>query len=146
MKFKITKEVDGVFYFDAEENGKLVKRGATKAQSKSDAIKFLETKQTNYEKRDVDAEKINEFKEQLLNQVKYEVSALLQATDYKVIRHRDQLDLIAKGEVITTTLSSQEYEDLLKERNALRAKSNELEATINSKRSVNTLEKIKIEY
>lgn len=89
---------------------------------------------------------VTELKRDLLNQVRTEVASRLTATDYKVIRHRDQLDLIAKGEVITTTLSSKEYEELLKERNQLRTKSNELEALIKSKRSINTLKEIKIEY
>lgn len=105
-----------------------------------------ESKEQAIEKYKANYTPLHDKKRELLNKAKSEVSKRLQATDYKVIRHRDQLDLIAKGEVITTTLSSKEYEELLKERNQLRTKSNELEALINSKRSINTLEKIKIEY
>ena len=127
------KEKNGVYYFILDSGVK----HSVEANSKEQAIEKIR----NYK----EPNEVDILKRKLLRQVKSEVSARLQATDYKVIRHRDQLDLIAKGEVITTTLSAQEYETLLKERNALRIKSNELEAKINNKRSIKTLEKIKIE-
>ena len=87
------------------------------------------------------ANQIQSLKNKLIFQVKNKVSELLTATDYKVIRHRDQLELGAE-----TTLTDLEYDALLKQRNDLRIKSNELEATIKAKRSLNTLNEIKIEF
>jgi hypothetical protein len=87
------------------------------------------------------ANQIQSLKNKLISQVKNKVSELLTATDYKVIRHRDQLEL-----GVETTLTDLEYDALLKQRNDLRIKSNELEATIKAKRSLNTLNEIKIEF
>jgi hypothetical protein len=49
----------------------------------------------------------------------------LTSTDYKVIRQRDQLAAEA-----TTTLTSEEYQQLLSDRQAARARINELEAQL----------------
>lgn len=84
---------------------------------------------------------LHDKKRQLLAKAKNEVANKLQATDYKVIRHRDQLEL-----GVETTLTDLEYDQLLKERNGMRIKSNELETLIKSKRSISTLNEIKIEY
>lgn len=55
--------------------------------------------------------------------VKVEAARRLAATDWKVLRHRDQLDA---GEA--TSLTDEEYAALLTARQAIRAASNEIEA------------------
>jgi ribosomal protein S13 len=106
--------------------------------------KELEDNETEKLETENKSSELQSLKRKLINKVKSEVSKQLTATDYKVIRHRDQLDLIAKGNIITTTLTSEEYETLLKERNNLRIDSNEKEAEINSKTKITELEKIEL--
>ena len=106
--------------------------------------KELEDNETEKLETENKSSELQSLKRKLINQVKSEVSKRLSATDYKVIRHRDQLDLIAKGNIITTTLTSEEYETLLKERNNLRIDSNEKEAEINGKTKITELEKIEL--
>ena len=100
-----------------------------------------DSKQQAIEKYNANYTPLHDKKRELLAKVKGGVSKLLQATDYKVIRHRDQQAL-----KVETTLTDLEYDTLLKERNNLRIKSNELEATIKAKRSIKTLNEIKIEF
>jgi hypothetical protein len=61
-----------------------------------------------------------------INEIKANANDLLSITDYKVIRHRDQLD-----GAMATTLTHLEYLDLLAERQAIRDISNSLETAIN---------------
>lgn len=126
---KLIKENNGVYQFQ-DSNG--VKHSVG-ANSKKEALSILENRPKPNE--------TDKLKRKLINQVRSEVANRLQATDYKVIRHRDQLEL-----GIETTLTDLEYDQLLKERNDMRIKSNELETLIKSKRSINTLNEIKIEY
>ena len=93
------------------------------------------------EASELEAHKIQNLKDRLIDKAKFNVANKLSSTDYKVIRHRDQQAL-----KVETSLSEVEYQTLLKERNDLRIKSNELEATIKAKRSIKTLNEIKIEF
>lgn len=138
MKFKLLDKTKNGHNYQATMNGEVVKRGFIGITDSEEALSTLKNRPKPNE--------VDILKNKLLSKVKSEVSTRLQATDYKVIRHRDQLDLIAKGNVLETTITNKEYEALLKERNDLRIKSNELEATIKAKRSINTLNEIKIEY
>ena len=126
------KEKNGIYYFILDSGVK----HSLQANSKEEAQSILENR--------TEPNEIDVLKRKLLSKVKTEASKQLTATDYKVIRHRDQLDLIAKGNIITTTLTSEEYEILLKERNNLRIDSNEKEAEINSKTKITELEKIEL--
>ena len=113
------KSENGVHTFEIYENGILKERANVGANSKEEAQSILENRQAPNELENLRREKINS--------VRAEASNLLTATDYKVIRHRDQRDLEAK-----TTLTEVEYQELLNERDAIRNRSNELEKEINS--------------
>lgn len=60
-----------------------------------------------------------------IKEIKAKCASILSRTDYKVVRHRDQLD----GNQ-TTTLTDAEYKTLLADREALRAKSNLFESEV----------------
>jgi hypothetical protein len=122
------KENNGIYQFEDDNSRYIIG-----ANSESEALSILENRPAPSE--------IEILKRKLINRVRSEVSILLTANDYKVIRHRDQLELGAE-----TTLTDLEYDALLKQRNDFRIKSNELEATIKAKRSLNTLNEIKIEF
>jgi len=68
-----------------------------------------------------------EIKQQKITEIKQKAAGELSATDYKVIRHRDQL-----AASLPTTLTSTEYQTLLTQRQAIRDKSNNLEAQVNA--------------
>ena len=106
--------------------------------------KELEDNETEKLETENKSSELQSLKRKLINKVKSEVSKQLTATDYKVIRHRDEQELITKGNMITSTLTATEYEELLKERKELRDWSNEKEAKINSKTKITELEKIEL--
>ena len=126
------KEKNGIYYFILDSGVK----HSLQANSKEEAQSILENR--------TEPNEIDVLKNKLLNKVKSEVSKQLTATDYKVIRHRDEQELITKGNMITSTLTATEYEELLKERKELRDWSNEKEAEINSKTKITELEKIEL--
>ncbi|MHB8171218.1 MAG: hypothetical protein ACYDG6_06715 [Thermincolia bacterium] len=68
-----------------------------------------------------------EIKRQKITEIKLRAKAELDATDYKVIRHRDQV-----ANNLTTALTSIEYQALLTSRQAVRDKSNTLETQVNA--------------
>ena len=136
MKFKLLDKTENGYNYEATENGKVVKRGFVGITDKSEALSILENR--------TEPNEIDVLKSKLLSKVKSEVSKQLTATDYKVIRHRDEQELIKKGNMITSTLTATEYEELLKERKELRDWSNEKEAEINSKTKITELEKIEL--
>ena len=126
------KEKNGIYYFILDSGVK----HSLQANSKEEAQSILENR--------TEPNEIDVLKRKLINQVKSEVSKRLSATDYKVIRHRDEQELIKKGNMITSTLTATEYEELLNERKELRDWSNEKEAEINGKTKITELEKIEL--
>jgi hypothetical protein len=71
------------------------------------------------------ANKLPEYKVEIIKKIKRKAFNLLLKTDWQVIRHRDQLD---NG--ITTALTSQEYDFLLNSRQTIRNTSSVLEAQV----------------
>lgn len=65
------------------------------------------------------------IKQQRIAEFKQKAAAELSPTDYKVIRHRDQL-----AASLPTTLTDTQYQQLLLNRQAIRDKSNTLEAQV----------------
>jgi len=70
---------------------------------------------------------LDKVKKYKTSEMKYNALLLLNKTDWKVIRHRDQVDASQQ-----TSLSSQEYQTLLTERDNIRKKSDTYETQINS--------------
>ena len=97
------------------------------ANSKSEAISILNNR--------VSVDELTRKKRELINMIKVRVSTLLSLSDYKVIRHRDQLDL----KLNETSITTQEYVNLLEKRQLLRDNSNMLENNI---KSIETLEEL----
>ena len=89
---------------------------------------------------------IDKKKNRLIRKVKYEVSKLLQATDYKVLRHLGQKELASKGKIAKTKLTDTEYETLELEREAIRDWSNQKEIEINNATTIEELNLIETEY
>lgn len=71
----------------------------------------------------------------VISKIKRNAFKLLSETDWKVIRHRDQVDL-----GVTTSLSNAEYIQLLTDRNNIRLNTNQIENELNSITSVETIE------
>jgi len=74
-----------------------------------------------------EAERVADFQADKISSFKVSAASELSALDWKCIRHRDQVD---NSEA--TSLTSQEYTDLLNERKAIRDKSNNKETAINA--------------
>lgn len=68
---------------------------------------------------------ISDLKQEKITAIKASAKALLSTTDWESIRHRDQE---ANGE--TTSLTSQEYTDLLNSRKSIRDQSNTFESNL----------------
>jgi hypothetical protein len=85
--------------------------------------------------------KLQIVREDKIKDCKLYAKQLLDLTDYLVIRHRDEINL----HVDITTLTSREYTTVLTERKLIRDKSNNVEALINAKISVEDVEKINIQ-
>ena len=81
-------------------------------------------------------------KRKLLNKIKQKAKELLTATDYKVIRHRDQRDKV----VSKKSISDVEYMELLTERDRIRDRSNEMEAEVEKLTTVEEIENFNIEF
>jgi len=79
----------------------------------------------------VESLSINDAKELIKNKVRKLAASVLSQTDWKMIRHRDQVDASEN-----TSLTNEEYQTLLLERQAVRNWSNNREGTIASLTSV----------
>lgn len=130
---KHIKTENDLHTFEIYENGILKEVATVGATTQKEAQSILENRPA--------PNPVNDLKSQLLNEVKSKAKDLLSATDYKVIRHRDQLELN-----VETTLTDAEYDALLTERNEIRKNSNKFEAEILSKRSLNTLQSYEYKY
>ena len=84
---------------------------------------------------------LSDMKERKVDRVKKVTYSKLQESDWKVLRHRDQ---VAAGQ--GTSLTSQEYQDLLTERENIRIQSDDYEQQINDATSVDQINLISIEY
>lgn len=69
-----------------------------------------------------------EIKQQKIAEIKLRAKGELDATDYKVIRHRDQL----AANLAATSMTATAYQALLTNRQDIREKSNTLETQINA--------------
>jgi prophage DNA circulation protein len=116
-------EHDNIYTYKTD-NGIILSVGAN---SKSEALSIINNKTS--------VDEITRKKRELIKTIKSKTNTLLTESDYKVLRHRDQLDLGLNN----TTITSQEYSDLLEERQLLRDNSNILENNINA---MNTLEEL----
>ena len=84
---------------------------------------------------------ISELQQQLIDVIKNTAKELLSSTDYKVLRHNDQVYLN-----IATTLSNEEYTALLQSRQAIRDWSNVKELEIQTQTTIDELELVEIDY
>ena len=83
-----------------------------------------------------------DIKVQKITETKAEASALLSGTDWQVIRHRDQIEISG----LETSLTTEEYEQLLADRQAIRNTSNVIEAEINALTTVQDVKDYVIDY
>lgn len=134
MTTKFIEEINGTFKFESEKDGEkqIFIVGAT---SKSEALQRVEAI--------VNAvpDKVAIIKTELTSKVKQIAKEQLTATDYKVTRHLEQLELKAE-----TSLTELEYKTLLEERNYYRTKSNQIESQIEALTTLQDLENFEIKY
>lgn len=77
----------------------------------------------------------------VINLIKGRTFSVLHSTDWKIIRHRDQID--SGG---GTSLTDQEYQDLLIDRENIRINSDIYEQQVNDATSIEQIKLIDIEY
>lgn len=129
---KFINKINNVYQFEIYEDNKLIHTINIEANSKEDAMSKIKTFTSL---RNQDSE-LDFQKNNLINLVKVNASRLLKITDFKAIRHRDEVDM-----GVTTSITNDEYKTILATRKKIRDKSNELESEINS---INTISDLKL--
>lgn len=84
---------------------------------------------------------LTQAKEQRIIQIKEQARELLFVTDWKIIRHNDQMELSG-----LTSITQAEYQALLIERQNIRDLSNQYETAINNCNNINELNELVTDY
>jgi hypothetical protein len=133
MNYRLIEAKNNGYDYEALENGKVIKTGFIGVADEAEALNTLQNRSLPTE--------LEILKSRLISKTKSHASKLLSATDYKVIRHRDQIELNVR-----TALTDLEYDNLLKDLNDLRNWSNAKEIEINNATTIAELENIDTEY
>ena len=89
----------------------------------------------------IEGKDIEELKSEKISEMKIQSYKLLSETDWKVIRHRDQIDSNT-----TPSLSEAEYTSLLTNRKYIRDKSNSIEMSINALTTISEVNDYVIDF
>lgn len=76
---------------------------------------------------------------------KAEALVKLGNTDWKILRHMEQRELVAAGIMAKTSMTEEDYQALLVKRQGIREKSNNIEATVLAAKDASEVESIPIE-
>jgi len=109
----------------------------------SGKYKYKYESDTVSEKTESEKWELQEKKDGQISLTKSEASNLLSPTDWKVIRHRDQIDTESGS---GTSLTNEEYLTLLDDRQIIRNKSNTIESEIDALTTIQEVDDYEIDF